>query len=171
MSQSTPVRHRSPSLQRAFARVGEPEAEFRSRSVLPLAIVLGGLSLLAGGVVALWWVVPLALHGFPAIGGVTVMLPVLGLMAIVYGWRIWGERWFVCPGGVVRRHGSTAEACAWADFLSIGQSSDRGTYWLRRKDGAAWHFSAANVPEVSELGRLIRLKSEAHGITWEVGKS
>ena len=169
MGQATLVRRRSASLERAFGRVGEPEAEFRSRRVLPLAAMLGGLLLLVGGGAALWWVLPKYLTApLPVLIVLPVMPIVLGMVAIWFGWRVWGERWFVCPGGMVRQHGSRAEACGWDDFLTINQSQDRGTYWLHRKDGAAWQLSAANTPEVSELGRTIRLKAEKHGVAWKM---
>jgi hypothetical protein len=166
MAQATLVRRRSPSLQRAFGRVGEPEEQFRSRTFLPFALISGGILLLAVAGAAAWWIWPLGV-GAPGLAALPAIPFALGIMAIGFGWRVWGERWFVCPGGIVRQHGSTGEACAWADFLSIGQSSDRGTYYLRRKDGPAWEVSSTSTPEISELGRLIRLKAEAHGVKWE----
>jgi hypothetical protein len=161
--------HRSASLQKAFDRVGEPEAEFPSRAVLPLVSVLAGLLLIVGGGVALWWVGPLFLIGpLPALLALALVPPVLGMMASAYGWRTWGERWFLCPGGVVRQHGARAEACAWADFRSISQGQDQAAYRLHRKDGPPWQLDSSNTPEISELGRLLRLQAEKHGVAWNV---
>src|SRR5207253_792886 len=101
MSQSVAVSRRSPSLQRAFGRVGEPEAEFRSRAVMPILLVMGGVLLLAVGAVLLWYFARLLLV-LPAFSGLTLLPLAFGFVAAAYGWRLWGECWFVCSGGVVR---------------------------------------------------------------------
>jgi hypothetical protein len=166
VSQSAPTKYELPSLQRAFARLGEPEATFTSRFALSLSLFVGGLLLLIASGVAVWWWWQFIVM-LPALTALVVAPIIFGFAAMWFGYSLRAS-WFVCPGGVVRLRGSTAEACAWEDFRSIRQVKDQAAYTLYRKDGEPWELSVASTPEISVLGRMIRLKAEAHKVAWEV---
>lgn len=191
MSQSAATAPHSPPLQEAFARVGEPEAEFRPSAwtwspLLLLYVAAITAAIAAASTLWIWaprhaawaWIVYALLCFLTAI--------VLGVGGLQKSWSIRAERWFVCAGGVVWKHGETAEACAWQDFRSIlqGRVYLSTVYLLQRKEAATWSFissrwvlrrekrdprpTLADSPQISDLGQLLRMKAETHKIPWNV---
>ena len=173
MSQSAMKRPASPALRRAFETVGEPEAEFGPGTLRPVGLVLGGVLMTVGGMISLVGVLLQWRHGglefrVVAAGLSATVVACMGVVTALRGQAFARRRWFVCAGGVVRQVGSNAEACPWRGLRSVSQAKGRPVYRLDRKEGEPWEVSPEQTPAVVELGRMLRLKAEAHHVAWAV---
>src|SRR5262245_19746791 len=169
MSQSVTNRPAPPALQWAFQAVGEPEAEFGPSSLRTACLVLGGVLMTLGSLIYLGAVIFQWHHGslelLGKIGGLCApVVACLGVTNALLGRAYARRRWFGCAGGVVRQVGSRAEACAWDGLRSISQAKDQPVCRLDRKEGEPWELDSNQTPDVRELGRLLRVKAEAHHV-------
>jgi hypothetical protein len=155
-------------LQYAFAEVGQPVAEFRPSPLRVAVCIVGGVLLACAALTAGGF---LLLHVDAGVFEVLTVVGVFGVVTAVGVWRVVGQRWLVCPGGLVRARGPQVECCPWEQVREIRETAGKSglgepTYTVCRKDAAEWAIDANAVGDLAGLAALLREGAERHAVAW-----
>jgi hypothetical protein len=159
-------------LQYAFAEVGQPVAEFRPSPLRVAVCIVGGVLLACAALAAAGFVLfnldEDVVEALAVVGAVGVF----GLALAVGVWRVIGQRWLVCPGGLVRSRGRQVEHCAWEQVREIRETTGKSnlagaTYTVCRNGGEDWSVDANAVADLDRFAQLLREAARRHSIRWE----
>jgi hypothetical protein len=90
-------------------------------------------------------------------------------LAVSWGmWRVWGQRFLVCPEGLVRTCRGKVERCRWEEIQEVRESAGKPgkRYEVVRKKGAAWTFDENTMTDGDRLAALLREHARRCGVTW-----
>jgi hypothetical protein len=167
MSHDPPRRRFYPQrLQYAFARLGgEPEAEFKPFSPRLVAGIIGGLLATLVGLAGIVYGL-LELEWEIIVGA--LLVGVIGAAIAWQMWRVWGQKLFVCSGGLVRQRGLRVECCSWSELKEVVQKKGTSRYQLVRRQGEDWSLDANDTQQIDQFIERIRALTEKHSVRWKV---
>ena len=154
-------------VQHGFQQLGGPPLEdFAANGAIVFLALVGGLALLAAGVV-------LAAYCFRNFDSdlweYLLWAPLILLAAGGYfawrGWSLWGQELMVCPRGLLLRDGSDVRLCKWEDIRRI-EEAGKQDYQIVRKKGDSWHLDSLHTPKIGKLEARLRQEAQARKIPW-----
>ena len=158
-------------LQYAFAEVGQPVAEFRPSPLRVAVCIVGGVLLACGALAAAGFVLfnldEDVVEALAVVGAVGVF----GAVTAVGVWRVIGQRWLLCRGGLVRARGRRVEHCLWEQVREIRETAGKSnlssaTYTVCRQGGEDWTIDANAVAELDRFVALLREVAGRNSIQW-----
>jgi hypothetical protein len=158
-------------LQYAFAEVGQPVAEFRPSPLRVAMCIVGGVLLACAALAATVFVVLNLGDGLEEALGVVGAAGVFGIVLAVSVWRVIGQRWLLCKGGLVRARGGKVEYCLWEQVREVRETAGKSalpssTYTVCRKGGEDWTIDANAVAELDRFVALLREAAGRNSINW-----
>ncbi len=162
----------SQRLQYAFAEVGQPVAEFRPSPLRVAVCIVGGVLLACAALAAAGFLLFTLDDGLEEVLTAVAAAGIFGVLLTVGVWRVIGQRWLVCPGGLVRARGRQVEHCPWEQVREIRETAGQSplgtvTYTVCRKEGEAWTIDANAAAELDRFAQLLREAAGRHAIHWE----
>ena len=158
-------------LQYAFAEVGQPVAEFRPSPLRVAVCIVGGVLLACGAMAAAGFLLfnldEDVVEALAVVGAVGVF----GIVMAVGVWRVIGQRWVICRGGLVRARGRQVEHCPWEAVREIRETAGASplspaNYTVCRKEAEDWTIDANAVGDLHRFAALLREAAGRSAIRW-----
>jgi hypothetical protein len=158
-------------LQYAFAEVGQPVAEFRPSPLRVAVCIVGGVLLACAAMAAIGFILFNLGDGLEEALAVVGAAGVFGVVMAVGVWRVIGQRWVICRGGLVLSRGRQVEHCPWEAVREIRETAGASplspaNYTVCRKEAEDWTIDANAVGDLHRFAALLREAAGRSAIRW-----